>query len=409
MAQEPPSRGDHHGAMPLPAAAELRSEPPLRTATVEIVVPVYNEQRSLETSVRKLRRYLDERFPFPTVVTIADNASTDGTWDIASGLAAQLRGVRAVHLSEKGRGRALRQVWSASDADVVAYMDVDLATELDAILPLVAPLVSGHSDIAIGTRLTSGSRVVRGPKREVISRAYNLMLRSTMRNHFTDAQCGFKAVRADVARALLPQVSDPGWFFDTELLVVAEHNGLRIHEVPVDWTDDPDSRVDIVATAVGDLKGLWRVTRRFARGEGRVEIGGHPPTDPVGTAGRFVGVGGLSTIAYLALFLVLQIPLSMVAANAVALTASAVLNFVAHRRYTFTSPNGTGGGGRFAWASLGAWGAGLLISTIALGVVATFSTGVFAALVALVAANAAVSAGRVVAIRAALLREHLDG
>src|SRR5213079_2391771 len=161
--------------------------------------------------------------------------------------------------------------WQASDADVLAYMDVDLSTDLDALLPLVAPLISGHSDLAIGSRLARGARVVRGPKREFISRCYNLILRSTLAAKFSDAQCGFKAVRADVARRLLPLVEDTGWFFDTELLVLAQRAGLRIHEVPVDWVDDPDSRVDLFATAVADLRGVARLAR--AIGTGRLPVG----------------------------------------------------------------------------------------------------------------------------------------
>src|SRR6185369_1398402 len=156
---------------------------------------------------------------------------------------------RAIHLEQKGRGRALKAAWSASESPVVAYMDADLSTDLDALLPLVAPLLSGHSDIAIGSRLAPGARVVRGPRREAISRSYNLILKAALRSGFSDAQCGFKAVRADTARQLLPLVEDDSWFFDTELLVLAEQNGLRIHEVPVDWVDDPTSTVDIVRTA----------------------------------------------------------------------------------------------------------------------------------------------------------------
>ena len=251
------------------AAPEVRR----RTAAVEIVVPVYNEAATLAASIERLRTYLDDRFPLPWLVTIADNASTDATWGLACGLAREIDGVQALRLPEKGRGRALRSAWMASPAPVLAYMDVDLSTGLDALLPLVAPLISGHSDVAIGTRLAAGSRVVRGPKREAISRTYNLILRTTLHSHFSDAQCGFKAVRADVARALLPLVEDQGWFFDTELLVLAEHNGLRIHEVPVDWIDDPDSRVDIVQTALADLKGVGRLLRSFAHGEGRVSVG----------------------------------------------------------------------------------------------------------------------------------------
>ncbi len=237
---------------------------------VEIVIPVYNEQDDLERSVRRLRGYLDEEFPFAAVVTIADNASTDGTWQIARRLERDVPGVRAVHLSRKGRGRALRTVWTGSDADVVAYMDVDLATDLRALLPLVAPLLSGHSDVAIGSRLAHSARVERGAKREVISRCYNLILKVALHNRFSDAQCGFKAVTRDVARTLVPHVADDQWFFDTELLVLAERNRLRIHEVPVDWVDDPDSRVDIVRTAIDDLKGTWRLIR--SRWAGRDQL-----------------------------------------------------------------------------------------------------------------------------------------
>ena len=229
---------------------------------VEIVVPVRNEQHVLEASIRRLHGYLTASFPFAFQVTIADNASTDATWPLARRLAGQLPQVRAVHLAQAGRGRALRQVWSASDADVVAYMDVDLSTGLEALLPLVAPLLSGHSDLAIGTRLANGAAVVRGPRRELVSRCYNLLLRTAMRARFTDAQCGFKAGRTEVVRALLADVEDQEWFFDTELLLAAQHHGLRIHEVPVDWVEDTDSRVDLVRTALDDLRGMARVARR---------------------------------------------------------------------------------------------------------------------------------------------------
>jgi glycosyltransferase involved in cell wall biosynthesis len=231
----------------------------VREATVEIVVPVYNEERDLERSVRRLRAYLDARFPFHATVTIADNASTDGTRDIGERLAATVPGVRFVRLTDKGRGRAVATAWLLSQAEVVAYMDVDLSTDLDALLPLVAPLISGHSDVAIGSRLGRGARVRRGLKRELISRCYNALLHIALGTRFSDAQCGFKAVRADTARRLMPRVENRSWFFDTELLVLAQRAGLRIHEVPVDWDDDPDSRVNIVPTALEDLAGIWRL------------------------------------------------------------------------------------------------------------------------------------------------------
>jgi glycosyltransferase involved in cell wall biosynthesis len=242
----------------LEAFAAARHAP---APVLDVVVPVYNEERVLDANVHRLSAYLRENLPFSFRITIEDNASTDATPFIAQRLAGELPEVNAVRLARKGRGRALKQAWLNSDAAVLAYMDVDLSTNLAALLPLVAPLISGHSDLAVGSRLRRGSRVVRGPKREVISRGYNLILRATLAARFSDAQCGFKAVRADVARELLPLVEDTGWFFDTELLVLAERAGLRTHEVPVDWVDDPDSKVDIVATAKADLRGIARMRR----------------------------------------------------------------------------------------------------------------------------------------------------
>jgi glycosyltransferase involved in cell wall biosynthesis len=283
---------------------------------VEIVVPVYNEELALGRSIRRLHNFLTASFPFSWRIVIADNASTDATPAIARALGKELRGVSLLRLDQKGRGRALRAAWSASRAEVVAYMDVDLSTDLRALLPLVAPLLSGHSDLAIGTRLAGGARVVRGPKRELISRSYNAILHTALRARFSDAQCGFKAVRRAALPGLLDEVHDNAWFFDTELLVLAQRRGLRIHEVPVDWVDDPDSRVAIVRTAVDDLRGVARLM-------------------VAGPIARFMGVGVLSTLAYALLFLMLRAPLGAAYANAGALALTAVGNTAANRRLTF--------------------------------------------------------------------------
>ena len=321
---------------------------PRRAPVLDVVIPVHNEERDLEPCVRRLHAYLSVELPYAFRITVADNASTDRTLVVAHRLADALPGVDVIHLEEKGRGRALRAAWSASDAAVLAYMDVDLSTDLAALLPLVAPLVSGHSDLAIGSRLARGARVVRGTRREVISRGYNLVLRTTLAARFSDAQCGFKAIRSDVAAQLLPLVEDDAWFFDTELLVLAERSGLRIHEVPVDWVDDPDSSVDIISTALADLRGVTRLGRALATGalplvEVRAQLG-RAPLEPL-TDGvprgmtrqlvRFAAIGVVSTFAYLALFLLLRDPLGAQAANLLALLLTAVANTAANRRLTF--------------------------------------------------------------------------
>jgi len=307
----------------------------LASPVLDVVVPVFNEEEQLETSVRRLHEHLLS-FPFSSRITIADNASTDGTWQIARRLSGELDRVECVRLEQKGRGRALHHVWSRSDADVLAYMDVDLSTDLAALLPLVAPLVSGHSDLAIGSRLARGANVVRGPRRELISRTYNRILHATLATRFSDAQCGFKAIRADRARQLLPLVKDRAWFFDTELLVLAERAGFRIHEIPVDWVDDPDSRVDIVSTAREDLRGVWRLLRDLRRG--RIDLPQRPLEYTPGFVGqvvRFGLIGAASTIAYILLYLVLSTGVGSQAANAGALLLTAIANTAANRRYTF--------------------------------------------------------------------------
>ncbi|HEY6057360.1 MAG TPA: glycosyltransferase [Candidatus Limnocylindrales bacterium] len=374
---------------------------------VDVVVPVYNEAADLEPSIRRLRRYLDERFPFAAQVTIVDNASTDGTWAIASDLAAEHVGVSAIHLDLKGRGRALRAAWMASPASVVAYMDVDLSTDLDALLPLVAPLISGHSDLAIGSRLAPGARVVRGPKRELISRSYNLLLRTLLRVRFRDAQCGFKAIRRDVARRLLPAVQDQAWFFDTELLVLAERLGLRIHEVPVDWVDDTDSRVDIRSTALADLRGVWRLLRHRVAGGPTPSVAGlrsAAPTSPIlRQVRRFVVIGVASTVAYILLYGGLRTVASAPLSNALALVGTAIGNSAANRRLTF-EVRGSDGLARHHLTGLLALGIALAITSASIGLLSVVApqAGRGVELMVLVVANAVATVVRFVLLRTSI-------
>jgi putative flippase GtrA len=358
----------------------------LRTAAavVDIVIPVYNEDAVLADSVTTLHRFLTDEFPFSWRITIADNASTDTTWQVASVLAATMDGVRAIHLDQKGRGRALRTAWTDNDAAIVAYMDVDLSTRLDALLPLIAPLVSGHSDVAIGSRLATGSAVARGPRREFISRGYNTILRAVFGNGFRDAQCGFKAVRREVADKLVPMVQDQEWFFDTELLLLAERNGLRVHEVPVTWIDDPDSRVHVVSTARADLKGVLRMATTFMRGRGTVDLGDAARPPLADDFGRqlvlFAKIGVISTLISLALFLVLRDSVGAVWANLIAVGATAVGNTWANRRYTFGYRDSRQRG-RHYMGGVAISLAGLLLTSLAL----TVATGSVAQVVVLLA------------------------
>ncbi|MEV5182766.1 dolichyl-phosphate beta-glucosyltransferase [Streptomyces werraensis] len=375
---------------------------------LEVVVPVHNEEHDLEPCVRRLHAHLAETFPYPFRITVADNASTDRTPWIAARLAGELPGTQWVRLEEKGRGRALHTAWSRSPAAVLAYLDVDLSTDLAALLPLVAPLISGHSDLAIGTRLARGSRVVRGPKREIISRCYNGLLRGTLSVGFTDAQCGFKAVRAEVAERLLPLVQDREWFFDTELLVIAERAGLRIHEVPVDWVDDPDSRVDLLPTALADLRGMARLGRALARGRLPLAVpgsagaaAGSAPVPPPGRLAqllRFTAVGAAGTLLHLALYVLLRPAAGAQAGNALALLLCTVLNTAANRRFTF-GVRGRAGLPTHHLGGLLALPAGLALTGAALAVLhrTVPGAGPGAELPVLVAANLA----------AALLRFHL--
>jgi putative flippase GtrA len=303
-------------------------------------------------------------------------------------------------------------------------MDVDLSTDLNALLPLLAPLLSGHSDVAIGTRLAHGARVIRGPRRETISRCYNLLLHATLGTRFSDAQCGFKAIRAGAARQLLPLTADRSWFFDTELLVLAERAGLRIHEVPVDWIDDPDSRVNVVSTALADIRGIIRLGTGLARGSIKVPALGSPSPpglsaearwrrgSPGGRPGvvasqlaRFVVVGVASTVAFVLMYLLLRGVMTAQAANAISLLVTAIGNTTVNRRFTF-GIRGRAHAARHQARGLLAFGIGLAVTSGALAALhaATGQPGRAAEVTVLVAANLVATAVRFALYRSWVFR-----
>ena len=249
-----------------PEAIEIyhkRYYPAIENPLVEVVVPALNEERTLRTNIETLYNFLRAQDGLQFRITIADNGSTDRTQVIANELAEHYAAIRVVRMSERGRGRALKQVWMNSDADILSYMDVDLSTSLDDFMPLIKPLVNGEAGVAIGSRLSKHSRTTRCFKRDFISKTYNKIIKTYMGTKFSDAQCGFKAIRRDVARTILPKVTDTQWFFDTELLIKAEKTGVKIHEQPVTWIEDTDSRVKIVKTVTEDLRGLARVKKEL--------------------------------------------------------------------------------------------------------------------------------------------------
>jgi glycosyltransferase involved in cell wall biosynthesis len=239
-------------------------------SSVDIIIPVYNEERDLPNSIRTLTGFLQANLSQTWRVVIADNASTDGTRSVAEELCQEHRCVDYLYLPQKGRGRALRAAWLASVADLVGYMDVDLSTDISHFPQLIQALESGY-DIAVGSRLSRESQVTRSFKREFISRSYNLMIKGMFFTGFPDAQCGFKALTREAAQAIVPHVKNNNWFFDTELLLIAAKRGYRIKSVPVRWVDDPDSTVKVLGTATEDIKGLLRL-----------RLGGIPRVPPPG-------------------------------------------------------------------------------------------------------------------------------
>ena len=238
------------------------------SSTVDIVIPVYNEEKALPRSILILTEYLKENLKNPWQVIIADNASTDSTSSVSEMLCERYSGVTYLHLPQKGRGRALRAAWTDSSADIVSYMDADLSTDLSHLPELLNALDQGYH-LAIGSRLSRGSQVRRSIKREVTSRSYNLLIKSMFLTPFPDAQCGFKALTRQTAQAIIPSIKDNNWFFDTELLIIAAKRGYRIKSVPVKWDDDPTTTVNIVKTASEDIKGLFRL-----------RLGGIPQVSP---------------------------------------------------------------------------------------------------------------------------------
>ncbi len=245
--------------------AGVGGEPGVDVPLLNVTVPTFNEEKCLVPNVRKLVAFLNEIPSVSYEVIIADNGSTDATVALAKTLAGEFKNVRVLHLNERGRGRALKAAWRSSSADFLSYMDADLSSDLAVLPAMVESLLAGHYDLAVGSRLLNPASTRRGLKREMMSRVYTALVHTFFSVGFSDPQCGFKIIRRETAEWLLPIVTDNGWFFDTELLVLAERDGWRILDVPAPWVERKETRVELFPTILADIKGLlslrWRLRR----------------------------------------------------------------------------------------------------------------------------------------------------
>jgi glycosyltransferase involved in cell wall biosynthesis len=229
--------------------------------SVEITVPVYNEERELEKNITILYEFCRKNLTsYNWHITIADNASTDNTPLIASAIEKSNPEISHFRLEQRGRGRAVKRVWVESEKDLCVYMDLDLSTDL-IHLPKLLWALQHNYDVAIGSRLAKGAKVEgRTLLRELTSRVLNFFfIQFFFHTHFTDAQCGFKGVTRQIVENLIPKIKDNDWFFDGELLIIAEKGGYKIYEEPVHWVDNPGSTVRLISTIWGDLMSIKRL------------------------------------------------------------------------------------------------------------------------------------------------------
>ena len=227
---------------------------------IDVVLPCYNEISILRSSVERTLQFFNSAPQYNWHLVIADNGSTDRTDELGKTLAEKNDQVSIISIPEKGRGHALHQAWTTSSADIVTYMDVDLSTRIEHLLDLVQLIDRSNCEVAIGTRLSKQSKTKRSLKREITSQGYVFLIRLFFPSlSITDAQCGFKALKRTTAEVIVPKIKNREWFFDTELLIIAHKEKIGICELPVEWTEDPDSKVNILKTAFEDIRGLIRM------------------------------------------------------------------------------------------------------------------------------------------------------
>lgn len=291
---------------------------------VLLVIPIYNEEKIIENTVRETIKYLNENTKYSYILVVADNASTDSSPEIVKNLQKEIPFLEYVRLPKKGRGLALHTVWKDFNAEVVAYMDADLSSPLTSLPNIIDPILNNESDVTFGSRLLPpGQAINRKGKRELTSQGYNFLLQFILGATFKDAQCGFKAISKEKFNQVEEEIKNQNWFYDTELLLISQYKGLRLKEVPITWVDDPDSSVKVFKTIVENLKEMGRVYFTYR------------PESVFIKLFKFAIIGVLSTVGTALLFFLLRFVLDPQLANIVSLSTATILNTIANKRFAF--------------------------------------------------------------------------
>ncbi|MBD3359736.1 MAG: glycosyltransferase [Candidatus Buchananbacteria bacterium] len=228
-----------------------------------LALPVYNEEKVLEKSVLKLYNYFKNNIKDDWQIVIVNNASIDKTKKVADSLAQKFLKVDSLNLEDKGRGNALKNVWQKYEADIYAYCDIDLATDIFAFKKLFNSIINGSANIAIGARYIKGSQTKRTLNRLIYSKVYIFLVRLFFPTKIKDFQCGFKAVDKKTVSEILPLVKDKEWFFDTELLLIAEKNDFKIKEIAVQWKENPETKVKFIRTIYDYIENLIKFKKYY--------------------------------------------------------------------------------------------------------------------------------------------------
>lgn len=230
---------------------------------INITIPVFNEEEILHENILKIYNFLKEHISDPWFIVIANNGSTDKTELIAKELIKHNMGIRLLYIEKPGKGEAIKQGWQKFEADIYCFMDADLATDLKDLPNLISQVKNGY-DIAIGSRYVKGAQVKRTIFRKIFSFVYRILVKLMFNSLIKDFPCGFKAINKKVLEKIVPKIKDNAWFFDSELLILAEKEKFKIKEIPVSWHDpERQSKVKVLNTARAYVRKLFELKRRL--------------------------------------------------------------------------------------------------------------------------------------------------